>query len=180
MKWTEFIHLMRATHNVTKRKHFVIVGSQSIIGNKDWSESLPSEITGSVELDIIIADAPATFDEINGALGEFSRFHASYGYYADGIDLDTIRLPEGYLDRTTSLDVDLQDAEHTTVEVEFISLEDAIACKIYAGRDKDRDYIKSVKENFDVEHEKLIECLDEISEGDFDLFSSLLNQYEAL
>lgn len=179
MLWEEFVHVMRASYNVTGEDHFVIVGSQSILGNKQWHEGLPCDITGSNELDIVLIDAPDDFDLINGAIGECSQFHATHSYYADGIDLNTIRLPNTYLDRVLSYDVDIEDEQHTIVQVDFLSVEDAIAAKLYAGRQKDLSYIAAVKQHFDVDASQLMDSIGEL-EPDFEQFTCLLALYDAL
>lgn len=92
----ELEHLIRASAAVTDQYEFVIVGSQSILG------ALPNaaaEFTMSAEADIYPLQAPELADRIDGALGEGSQFHETYGYYAQGVGPDTALLPEGWLQR---------------------------------------------------------------------------------
>lgn len=42
---------------------------------------------------------PELAEMIDGALGEDSQFHQSFGYYAQGVGPDTALLPQGWLDR---------------------------------------------------------------------------------
>lgn len=36
---------------------------------------------------------------VDGAIGELSDFHQTFGYYAHGVDQTTAILPEGWMDR---------------------------------------------------------------------------------
>jgi len=92
----ELEHLIRASAAVTDQYEFVIVGSQSILG------ALPNAadvFTMSAEADIYPLAAPELADKIDGALGEGSQFHETYGYYAQGVGPDTAVLPSGWLER---------------------------------------------------------------------------------
>lgn len=53
----------------------------------------------SMEADIYPMNAEEKADLIDGALGEGSRFHDMYGYYAQGVGSNTACLPEGWKDR---------------------------------------------------------------------------------
>ena len=41
-------------------------------------------------------DPPHTLETVDGAIGEGSRFHEQYGYYAQGVAPDTATLPRGW------------------------------------------------------------------------------------
>ena len=38
---------------------------------------------------------PEAWEHIDGVLGELSRFHDTYGFYVQGLDLSAAKLPEG-------------------------------------------------------------------------------------
>jgi hypothetical protein len=75
----ELEHIIRASADVTNQYEFVIIGSQSILGQVPNPEKV---FTVSMEADIYPKDAPDLADEIDGAIGEGSQFHETYGYYA--------------------------------------------------------------------------------------------------
>jgi len=81
-------HLIRAAAEVTNEYEFVVVGSQSILGA---IPNPPPELTMSMEADMYPMRAEEKADRIDGALGEGSPFHDTYGYYAQG------RLRDGVL-----------------------------------------------------------------------------------
>ena len=92
----ELEHLIRAAAEVTGEYEFVVVGSQSILGP---IPDPPAELTMSMEADIYPMNAEEKADAIDGALGEGSHFHETYGYYAQGVDSTTACLPQGWKGR---------------------------------------------------------------------------------
>lgn len=127
----ELEHLIRASAAVTDQYEFVIVGSQSILG------ALPNaaaEFTMSAEADIYPLAAPDLADKIDGALGEGSQFHETYGYYAQGVGPDTAVLPSGWQQRLHRV----QSAATNDRVGYCLDLVDLFLSKAAAGRDKDR------------------------------------------
>ena len=45
----------------------------------------------------------AKADAVDGAIGELSQFHATYGYYAQGVEISTAVLPVGWEERAEIL-----------------------------------------------------------------------------
>jgi len=64
----------------------VIVGSQSILGPVPYP---PAEIKMSAEADMYPLNAADKSIQIEGALGDGSQFHSTYGYYAQGVGPET-------------------------------------------------------------------------------------------
>ena len=87
----ELEHIIRASADVTDQYEFIIVGSQSILGP---IPNPPEVFTMSAEADIYPLQAPDLADRIDGAIGEGSQFHQTYGYYAQGVSPETALLPE--------------------------------------------------------------------------------------
>ena len=86
----ELEHIIRASGDVTNQYEFIIVGSQSILGPVPNPEEV---FTMSAEADIYPLQAPELAEKIEGALGEGSQFHQTYGYHAQGVSPETaIRL----------------------------------------------------------------------------------------
>jgi hypothetical protein len=76
----ELEHIIRASADITNQYEFVIIGSQSMLGQ------IPSNSRYSSR-------------EIDGAIGEGSQFHETYGYYAQGVGPDTAVLPKDWMTR---------------------------------------------------------------------------------
>jgi hypothetical protein len=92
----ELEHIIRACGAVTNQYEFIIVGSQSILGSVPNPEDV---FTMSAEADIYPLQAPELAEKIEGALGEGSQSHETYGYYAQGVGPDTAVLPAGWMNR---------------------------------------------------------------------------------
>ncbi len=129
----ELEHLIRASAAVTDQYEFVIVGSQSILGAVPNPDAV---FTMSAEADIYPLAAPELADRIDGALGEGSQFHETYGYYAQGVGPDTAILPNGWQQRLHRV----QSAATNDRVGYCLDLVDLFLSKAAAGRDKDRQF----------------------------------------
>src|SRR5688572_4667997 len=96
MKRADLEHVLRASKDVTGETEFIVLGSQSILGR--FPEA-PPEFCASLEVDIYPRHRPELAASIEGALGELSPFHGTFGYYADGISPETATLPKGWAER---------------------------------------------------------------------------------
>ena len=90
MKRTDLEHLLRAAGRVIKADRIIVVGSQAILATIP-EFMLPPEATRSVEADLIPLDGTeALADQIDGAIGEGSMFHETFGVYAQGVRYETV------------------------------------------------------------------------------------------
>lgn len=96
MKREQLEHVLRAASSIVGERDVLVIGSQAILASIP-DESLPAEATTSIEADLAFLDDPADekADQVDGAIGELSQFHETYGYYAQGVSLDTAILPSG-------------------------------------------------------------------------------------
>lgn len=98
---------------------------------------MPQIMEQSGELDIFPLRKPALADLIDGAIGEGSVFHETYGYYAQGVGPETAKLPAGWQERAVHMSSpDMNKAIAIAPEIH-----DICASKAIANRPKDRDYI---------------------------------------
>src|SRR5688572_15997488 len=88
-------HIIRAAAGNADTTEVVIIGSQAILGAYP---NAPLELLRSMEADVFTKDNPAHSILIDGAIGERSIFHETFGYYAHGVDENTAVLPEGWKD----------------------------------------------------------------------------------
>ena len=136
----ELEHIIRASGDVTNQYEFVIVGSQAILGSVP---NPPSVFTMSAEADIYPLQAPELADKIEGAIGEGSRFHETYGYYAQGVGPETAVLPAGWMDRVHRV----QNAATNDRVGYCLDVVDLFLSKAAAGRDKDREFCLAMLEH---------------------------------
>jgi len=124
-------HIIRAAAEITNEYEFVVVGSQSILGPIPHP---PPIFTMSAEADIYPLNAIDKADAIDAAIGEGSRFHETYGYYAQGVGPETACLPAGWQSRLQRI----QTAGTNGRVAYCLDILDLFMAKAAADRDKDR------------------------------------------
>jgi len=127
-------HIIRAAAGITGAAEFVIVGSQSVLGQFPQA---PDELLVSIEADIFSLRDPADSDLIDGSIGEGSPFHQTFGYYAHGISEETAVLPVGWRERL--IPVHNQNTGGGTGLC--LEIHDLAVSKLVAGREKDFDFV---------------------------------------
>jgi hypothetical protein len=139
MTRAELEHIIRASGDITDQYEFVIVGSQSMLGQVPNPEEV---FTVSMEADIYPLQAPELADKIDGAIGEGSQFHQTFGYYAQGVGPDTATLPRDWMQRVHRI-----QSGNTNDRVGYcLDLPDLFLAKASAGREKDREFCMALFE----------------------------------
>jgi hypothetical protein len=126
-------HIIRAAADVTNEYEFIIVGSQSILGPIPYP---PEVFKMSAEADIYPRDAEEKSTLIDGVLGEGSEFHTTYGFYAQGVDSTTAKLPMGWETRLHRV----QNAGTNDRLGLCLDVIDLFMSKAAANREKDREF----------------------------------------
>lgn len=141
----ELEHIIRASGDVTDWYEFVIVGSQSMLGPVPHPESV---FTVSMEADIYPFNtrerrvAEKISDQIDGTIGEGSKFHESHGYYAQGVGEDTATLPSNWKERVHRV-----QNRNTGDRVGYcLDVIDLFLSKAAARREKDREFCIALME----------------------------------
>jgi hypothetical protein len=103
MKREQLEHILRAASWIVDEHDFLVVGSAAVLGTFDDHE-LPIEATRSDEADLAPYNDPDGEKSlmVEGSLGQGSQFHATFGYYADGVDFRTAIAPTGWHERLVS------------------------------------------------------------------------------
>jgi hypothetical protein len=128
-------HLLRAAAAITNERDFVVIGSQAVLGQFPRA---PEALLISIEADLYPRDAIDKSDLVDGAIGELSQFHETFGYYAHGVDDTTATLPAGWQQRLVPLRSDnTGGATGWCLEVH-----DLASSKLVAGRERDREYLR--------------------------------------
>ncbi len=126
----ELEHLIRACATVVDDDELVIVGSQAILGQ---FPDAPEAMLASIEADIFPRGHPERADLIDGAVGEGSPFHETFGYYAHGVGPETAIAPAGWEDRLVPV-----HNENTRGAIGWcLEAHDLVLSKCVAGREKD-------------------------------------------
>jgi hypothetical protein len=137
MTRTELEHVLRAASAILDVRDLLVMGSAAVLASFP-DERLPLEASRSDEADLAAFDDPGDVkaDLIDGAIGELSLFHDTFGYYAQGVTVDTAVLPDGWRDRVVVFDTP------RTAPGRGLCLEphDLVVSKLVAGREKDLEF----------------------------------------
>jgi hypothetical protein len=137
MNRAQLEHVLRAAARIVDDPDLLVIGSQAILGA--YAEDLlPVEATTSIEADLAYFLDPdgAKADRLDGAIGELSRFHETFGYYAQGVSVSTAVLPAGWQERTVAFAA----PGAAPARARCLEPHDCVVAKLVAGREKDRAF----------------------------------------
>lgn len=140
MKRHELEHLIRAAGAITGADEIVVIGSQAILAA---GPDAPAPLLRSMEADMFTFRNPADADLIDGSIGEGSPFHEAFGYYAQGVAIDTAVVPDGWRLRL----MPIRNANTRDVTGLCLEPHDLAVYKLAAGREKDRDFVTDMCRN---------------------------------
>jgi hypothetical protein len=135
----DFEHLIAAAANVSGEDEFVVIGSQAVLGPHP---DAPEELLRSMEADIHPAAAPEKADLIDGALGDGSPFHQSFGYYAHAVGPETAKAPAGWRDRLVAVPIPPRVGSAQMPVALCLEPHDLVLSKCVAGRDRDWQFAR--------------------------------------
>ena len=162
MLYEDVLHILRASCDCIGTQEIIVIGSQAVYGTLHDSEHLPDIIITSNEVDVV-SFVPTRTIEIDGTLGEGSRFHETHNRYAHGISLEDEEIPLPSDWKENLVDISF-DNPHTgkTLTAWFLSLIDLCASKLSAGRSKDIVFAKWLFDNHHVSFEDVREAIEKI------------------
>lgn len=142
MNRVQFDHAVRAAAAVVGESEVLVIGSQAIHASIEGD--IPEAAMRSVEADIALFDDPEGIkaDLVDGSIGEASLFHQSFGFYAQGVSIETAILPEGWEQRL----VRHESPATNGVVAWCLSLEDLWVSKALAARPKDIEFCGALLE----------------------------------
>jgi hypothetical protein len=140
---SQLAHILRAASEVTSDPRILVIGSQAILASFS-DEELPGEATRSIEADVAFFDDPneRKSDRVDGAIGELSRFHETFGIYGQGVSISTATLPAGWEGRLVAFEH--PDAGGTRAVC--LEAHDLVVSKLVAGREKDSEFARALLE----------------------------------
>lgn len=136
MKREDFEHVVRAAAAIVD-DDVVVIGSQAVLGQHP---DAPESLLTSLEVDLYPRTDPSRADLIDGALGDGSPFHDTYGYYAQGVGPETAKAPAGWEDRLIPVDVPTVQGDRPCVTAWCLEVHDLVLAKLAAGRPHDTQY----------------------------------------
>jgi hypothetical protein len=171
MNRTQLEHIIRAASQISGDTEIVVIGSQAIHAQ---DMKLPPIVFQSQEADIYPRNHPERADDIDGAIGELSTFHHTYGYYAHGVSPQTATLPVGWEQRLIRL------ATPNTGGATALCLDahDLVLSKYAAGRDKDLAFNQALVQHGCVARKKLVRLVESMPVDD-DVKALIRNRIKA-
>lgn len=152
MNRAQLEHIIRASAAISGDDEIVVIGSQAILGQ---FPAPPEELTVSVEADVYPKNKPEQADLIDGSIGELSPFHATFGYYAQGVAPETAVLPAGWESRLVPVRTpNTRGATGWCLEVH-----DLVLSKYIAGREKDLEFVAAAARHKLVDRDELLRRL---------------------
>jgi hypothetical protein len=133
----DLAHILRAASRIAGDPNVVIIGSQAILGSYD-ADDLPPAAHASIEADVFFRDDPGhdKADTVDLAIGEDSRFHETFGYYAQGVGVETAVVAPGWEQRLVRYAP--RDADGAVGWC--LEPHDLVVAKLAAGREKDQEF----------------------------------------
>lgn len=137
---------VRALSVIFNTDTVVIIGSQSVL--LEWPDA-PELMRSSGEIDAYPGNireweeknpGDLASEEINALLGWGSSFHETHGFYVDGVDETTAKLPSDWKERAIKIEVDPYGKKVTAIAP---CPEDMVASKLNRLSEKDREYIRA-------------------------------------
>jgi hypothetical protein len=151
VKREDLEHIIAAAATVSGEDDIVIVGSQALLAQ---FAKAPDELLESMEADLFPLHRPDLAEEVHGAIGELTRFHETYGYYAHGVGPETFTAPHGWRQRLVRIEVERVGRARPAVGW-CLEAHDLVASKCAARRERDWEYAKICVSHRLVDHEVL-------------------------
>lgn len=145
-------HVLRASAAITLDTSFVVIGSQSVL--LAYPDA-PEDLLLSNEVDLYPAMHPERADLIDGAIGQLSMFHDTFGYHADGVGPETATMPGDWLTFARLYYI----GEITVLSPD---LHDIAVSKCVAGREKDADWVRALFRHRMIDLERLVLRLEQL------------------
>jgi hypothetical protein len=153
MKKQQIDHVLRAAGRMTGEKQFIIIGSQALHGKYP---DLADDIVRSAEVDLIAKRQASRTDWLN-VIGQDSKFHEEFGYYADPVDESTAILPKAWKSRL----VNLPAGDTEGVAALCLDPNDLAIAKYAAGREKDLVFNSELARRGIVSSDRLLGLLEQ-------------------
>ena len=153
MTRSDLEHLIRAAGKITGDSELIVIGSQAVLGQFPEASGL---LTRSMEADMYPRSHPELADEVDGAIGEGSRFHETHGYYAQGVGPDTATLPKNWQKRL----VRIENPNTGGVAGLCLEVHDLAISKYVAGREKDGEFTYALARNAMTDKKTLLQRLE--------------------
>lgn len=172
MRREDLEHVVKAAAEITGDTEIVVVGSQAILGQHPEA---PESLLVSIEADVYPRNQPEKAIDIDGAIGDGSRFHETYGYYAHGVGPETPVAPAGWQERLVAVVLPAIRPPAGTVTAWCLEAHDLALAKLAAGREQDLIFVDGALRSGLVDPERLRRGVDLMPSSHRELVRSRLD-----
>ncbi len=159
MERLQLEHALRAAQEITGEKEFVVIGACSILGTYPKKGEVLTRTTD--EVDLYPRYHPELSNLLN-AIGRYSTFSETYGFWVDPVGPETAILPTGWEKRLVKV-----SNENTAFAVGWcLEVHDVAVAKLIAGREKDIEFIKNLLDYGLADLKTIRKRLDEVAKLD--------------
>ncbi len=138
MRRSEFDHVIRAAADIVDDE-LIVIGSQAVLAEHP---DAPEELLRSSEVDLYPKGDPSRAIEIDGAMGDGSRFHETYAYYGHGVGPETFVAPAGWEGRLVRVELKPHQRRKPPAVAWCLSTPDLLLSKPAAGRPHDFEFLR--------------------------------------
>ncbi len=153
MRREDLEHVIRAAAAVSGCSDIVVIGSQAILAQHP---NAPAALLFSQETDVYPREDPERAIYIDGAMGDGSQFHETFGYYAHGIGPETVTAPTGWEARLVPVRVIRAPASDGEATGWCLEAHDLVLAKCAAGRERDWEFAREAMLHRLVESDELL------------------------
>lgn len=139
MNRVQFQHVIFAAAEVSGEREIVVIGSQAILGSVD---DPPRSMLLSMEADVYPLGNPDRAIDVEGALGDGSPFHGTYGYFAHGVGPETAKAPSGWQERLVRFEIPPRVGRADGAVALCLEIHDLVLAKCVAGRERDWEFAR--------------------------------------
>lgn len=139
MRRSEFDHVIRAAADIVDDE-LIVIGSQAVLAEHP---DAPEELLRSSEVDLYPRGDPSRAIEIDGAMGDGSRFHETYAYYGHGVGPETFVAPAGWEERLVRVELKPHQRKKRPAVAWCLSTPDLLLSKLAAGRSHDFEFLRA-------------------------------------
>jgi hypothetical protein len=163
MKRDELEHVIRAAATVSGESEIVVIGSQAILGQ---FPNAPDAMLFSQEADVYPRARPEKAIAIDGAMGDGSQFHETFGYYAHGVGPETPKAPTGWEQRLVAVRVPPLTAHDSEATGWCMEAHDLVLAKLAAGRERDIEFAEEAIRRDIVQPQELLRRVRDLPVGE--------------
>ncbi len=145
MRHDELVHVLATIKALTKGEKAIVLGSQAVLASISreqvglLDDASKNALFQSMEADVAFPGRLELPELVDDTIGLDSPFFETFGYHAEGVEIEIAVLPRGWEQRLTPF------TDHDQNVLGYcLDLHDLATAKLVAGRNKDEVFIQAL------------------------------------